>query len=278
MAFFGPREVPNNLSFEMARETNPRLRLAFLRFAPLLPFATLGFILGMGRLRRFLLLYLFLGTYSAATVAFYVLGRLRQPVVVVLLIFAGLALEWLWDAWHRGKGTRRLLPGAIAIALVAASVALQPMIPHHRSTDYAMAAAASFSRAEQLEHANQSEAARGHYLRALVLNPTHDRVDARLLRLGVRSVAPPPPGVIEQCERARALATQDPQGARRMLLDAIHRAPQTALPRHYLSNVEFLLGHRWQAMRELEKALELEPNNTLFRRNLLALRQELTRR
>ncbi len=57
-------------------------------------------------------------------------------------------------------------------------------------------------------------------------------------------------------------------------LDEAERiAPQLALVYQYRSNVAFLRGEREAAIAALERALELEPDNALFRTNLERLRQ-----
>ena len=56
-------------------------------------------------------------------------------------------------------------------------------------------------------------------------------------------------------------------------LDEAQRiAPGLALVHQYRSNVAFLAGDREVAIAALEMALELEPDNALFRTNLERLR------
>ncbi len=56
-------------------------------------------------------------------------------------------------------------------------------------------------------------------------------------------------------------------------LDEAQRiAPRLALVQQYRSNVAFLQGDREAAIAALERALELEPDNALFRTNLERLR------
>ncbi len=166
-AFFAPREIPNNLSYAMARERNPRLAAGFVELHWLLPLAVAGLLVSLRRPQRYLLLYLFVGGYWAATVAFYVLSRLRQPVVPVLLIFAGLALEAGW----RGLRRRPLAVAGAAVLVAGATVWLAPGAPRHRPVDYLMAAATHVSLAGDLEAAGEREAARRQYARALAMNP-----------------------------------------------------------------------------------------------------------
>ncbi len=272
-AFFGPEEVPNNLSYAMARKTNPRLALAPVQLYLLLPAALFGLALTLRRRQRYALLHLFLLTYTASTVAFYVLARLRQPVVPVLLLLAGVALEWMW----RTLAERRWLAAGLAVAVVAAATLwLKPPPPVYRPTDYAMAAAAYFSLGEEHEHTGHGPAARRAYARALALNPDHDRALGHIARLDTRRPPPselPPPEVAALCEEARAsLQAGRSDDAQRQLERAVRLAPAAALPWHYLANVHYLRGDARRAMECLERAVELAPRSRLYRENLRRLR------
>ncbi len=270
--FFSPAEIPNNLSYAMARETNPRLALAGLQLYLILPLAVAGIAVSLRRPRRYMLLYLFVGGYWAATVAFYVLSRLRQPVVPVLLIFAAVALE----AWWRALRARRFgVAGGAALAVGLATAWLEPGPAIHRPADYQMAAAAHVSVAAELEDGGEASAARRHYARALALNPEYGRA---LERLAVLDAGPTPvgPEILALCEQARQAAEAGESAAAVELLErAAELAPASALPHRYLSNVFYLAGDPRRAMRALEAAVEREPLHELDRANLERLRSEV---
>ena len=57
-----------------------------------------------------------------------------------------------------------------------------------------------------------------------------------------------------------------------MLAEAERAAPRYVLVHQYRSNVAYLAGDRPGAVRALEKALAIEPDNALFRSNLARLR------
>ncbi len=271
--FFSAMEIPNNLSYAMARETNPRLAFAGLELYLLLPLALVGLAVSLRRPQRYLLLYLFGFGYWAATVAFYVLSRLRQPVVPVLLIFAGVALE----AWWRALGAGRWrLAGGSAIAVLVATVGLKPAPAVHRNADYQMAAAAYVSVAEELERAGSGERARRSYARGLALNPDYREALERLAVLDAGRFSPPGPEVRAMCEQARAAAeVGETSVALKLLERAAELAPGSALPYRYLSNVHYLAGDSRRAMRALEAAVEREPLHELDRRNLKRLRRSV---
>ncbi len=275
-AFFGPREQPNNLSFEMALETNPRLRLAAVRMSWILPLAALGLV--FARRQRHLLLHLFLWSCTLSTVLFYVLARLRLPVVPVLLILAGLALEGLWQTWHRGRRSWALLA---AVAAIAGSLALSGWPIRLRPNDYAMAAAAYVSRAELDERQGDLEQARRRYGRALVLNPEHQQAVAK-----VRQLYPDPALAPDLADGVQTLLLEAEQraneqhfdGAMELLQQAIDLDPTAAEPHQFLANVRYLQGDLEGTMEHLEAAVQRSPRNGLYRRNLIAIRRELQSR
>jgi tetratricopeptide (TPR) repeat protein len=199
----------------------------------------------------------------------YVLSRLRQPVVPVLLIFAGLAVE----AWWRTLRRRRWVPALLAAAaVVAAALALRPGPAIHRPADYEMAAAAHFSRARDLEASGSRDAPR-HYARTVALNPDFDEAVEALVRLGFRPQAAGPE-IRALCEEARsAMDAGDERRAVRLLERAAVLEPGAALPYHYLSNVLYLAGESRRATAAMEKAVERDPYATVLRDNLKRLRR-----
>jgi predicted AlkP superfamily phosphohydrolase/phosphomutase/Tfp pilus assembly protein PilF len=75
-------------------------------------------------------------------------------------------------------------------------------------------------------------------------------------------------------QRASTAARRgDYDSAMQQLDEAERIAPQLVLVHQYRSNVAFLRGERGAAIAALERALELEPDNALFRTNLERLRE-----
>lgn len=285
LAFFGPWETPNNLSFEMALETNPRLQGAFVRLPHVLPWALLG--LWFARRREHVPLHLFLGCYAVGTVLFYVLARLRLPVVPVLLILAALALDGLWRRWRRGE--HRVVVGCLAgwtllvssfWPLLAQSDGARHRPALHRSADYAMAAAAHHSRAQDAEGASDMDLAWRHYARSLALNPQHHEALVALRRLApTRPPAPTPDAetkALLEAAQGKA-ATGELEAAEALLRQAVQRAPDSAEPYHFLSNVAYLDGDLAAVGRHLESAVQRAPLVDLYRQNLTTLRDQQSR-
>ncbi len=262
----------------MAKKTSPRLALSFLEFHHVFPIALVGVVLSLRRFRRFALLHLFTLCYATATIAFFVPSRLPQPVVLALLLFAGLAVEW----WCAALVERRLRRAVVVfLGVLVAVLWLRPGPPTFRPTDYAMAAAAHFSLAEELERDRRIDEARRHYARAVSLNPDHDRALMRFAAIDARCPAGDPaddPRALALCDEARqAMEAGNHREALRLLAEAVERAPGSAVPHHYLSNVHFLLNDPRRSMEHLERAVELAPGNRRFRENLRILRRQLAK-
>jgi len=114
--------------------------------------------------------------------------------------------------------------------------------------------------------------------------PDYEPSRAALLRMTGSASANTPSSDAEQ--QASFLAEKASQAARRgdyetalTLLDHAEAiAPQYSLVFQYRSNVAYLMGDRDAAIAALERALELEPDNALFRENLTRLQADSTER
>jgi tetratricopeptide (TPR) repeat protein/predicted AlkP superfamily pyrophosphatase or phosphodiesterase len=130
------------------------------------------------------------------------------------------------------------------------------------------------------EKQGQRDAAVAAYRTALRYNPAYEPSQQALIRLTGSAVAQGPRDDAER--QAQALAERASQAARRgdyasamQSLDAAEKlAPRYALVYQYRSNVAFLMGDRERAKGALRKALEVEPDNALFKTNLQRLEVE----
>lgn len=128
------------------------------------------------------------------------------------------------------------------------------------------------------ERRGEPELAIADYGEAVRYAPNYEPSQAALIRLtGTVSVNAPK---TEAEQQARLLAERASQIARHggyeeawALLDqAVAIAPSYSLIYQYRSNVAYLSGNVEGAVSALEQALELEPDNALFRQNLERLR------
>ncbi|HEX5068051.1 MAG TPA: alkaline phosphatase family protein [Myxococcota bacterium] len=156
-----------------------------------------------------------------------------------------------------------------SLAELTRSIELDPANPeaHH-------------NRGALLEAKGESEAAIRAYETALEFAPDYEPSQRALLRLRGDARAPEPSAPNERlaaalAERARAAAERgDYAGAMQQLDEAERIAPRFARVPHYRSNVAHLMGDRAGAIAALKRALELEPDNALYRTNLERLERE----
>jgi len=150
-----------------------------------------------------------------------------------------------------------------SLAQIDAAIAAAPLNPegyHNRGVLY--------------ERQGNTAAAVEQYREALRYSPQYEPSRAALERLGT-GAAPTPPRSEEE-SRALQLATRASHEARRgdyatamrTLDEATALAPRLALMYQYRANVAFLMGDRAAAAAALRRALEIEPDNALYRTNL----------
>jgi Flp pilus assembly protein TadD len=93
-------------------------------FGVLCPLAAVGLAATWSDRRRLWVYYLLIASMAAACAAFYVLGRYRYPIAVLLIPFAAAGAVGLWDRL-RGADIR----GLLVFGAVAAAVALAVNLP-----------------------------------------------------------------------------------------------------------------------------------------------------
>lgn len=129
------------------------------------------------------------------------------------------------------------------------------------------------------ERRAQREAAIASYREALRYNPAYEPSRQALARLtgSAETQTPGSPAEAQALELANQAAEAAKRGnyprANRLLDEATQLAPELALLYQYRSNVAYLSGDLAAAVRALEKALELEPDNALYKENLRRLRE-----
>ncbi len=136
------------------------------------------------------------------------------------------------------------------------------------------------NRAVILERRGEAEKAIADYRTAVRYNPQYEPSQRALVRLtGSADVRAPQSEaearaaqLVEQASEA-ARKTNYPQ-AMRLLDEAEKAAPEYVLTHQYRSNVAYLMGDVEGGIAALKRALELEPDNALFRANLERLRAQ----
>lgn len=131
-----------------------------------------------------------------------------------------------------------------------------------------------------LERRGQREKAVAEYAKAVKYSPEYEPSRAALVRLtgssridGPKTDAEKLAGLLaEQASAAARRANYDE--AMQRLDEATRIAPNYPLVYQYRANVAFLMGDHTLAISSLERALELDPGNALFERNLAHLRSQ----
>jgi predicted AlkP superfamily phosphohydrolase/phosphomutase/Flp pilus assembly protein TadD len=181
-------------------------------------------------------------------------------------------------AQHPDDGALRAsLAGALAslgrydeaLAELDEAVRLSPVNPE-----------AYHNRGAILERQHKREEAIASYRAALRCEPRYEPSRRALERLGATSEPRPPESPAEQlaarlAERAADLAKRGNYAEAMQTLDEAARiAPRSARVYQYRANVAYLMGDRAAAKAALERALEIEPDNALFRANLERLERD----
>jgi tetratricopeptide (TPR) repeat protein len=129
------------------------------------------------------------------------------------------------------------------------------------------------------EKRGDAEKAAAEYRLALRYNPQYEPSRQALVRLtGSANVNAPQTDAERLAARLADRASQearrgDYQAAMKTLDEAERVAPRLALVQQYRSNVAFLMGDTEAAKQALRRALEIEPDNALFKTNLQRLDQ-----
>ena len=119
--FWNHYEIPNHYHLYYVKQFAPVLRIPVGTFGVVAPLGLFGLALAVRRRKRIGLLVLFGLTFTASVVPFFVTGRYRLAVVLVLLVGAGFAVESLWRA-ARGRDWRTITVAAVSVAVLAVAV------------------------------------------------------------------------------------------------------------------------------------------------------------
>jgi 4-amino-4-deoxy-L-arabinose transferase-like glycosyltransferase len=113
-------EPPQNVSYYLAREVSPVLRLPWLPFWLAVPLAVVGLWATRRRAHGLTHVYVFLGVYYLSVVAFFIIARWRLPLIIPLLVFtaAGLLAIVRWAMDHEWVKAAAAVSVVVTLALV----------------------------------------------------------------------------------------------------------------------------------------------------------------
>jgi hypothetical protein len=126
-------EVPENMNYYVEKRYVRFMRGPWITWPILLPLAVIGMWAMRVRWRHSFELYSYVALLSAGTIAFFVVGRYRAPLVPVLAAFSGAGAAWIIEMI---KKSRWKAAAAIAVAVIIAGVSWPRVADPLRWNDY----------------------------------------------------------------------------------------------------------------------------------------------
>ncbi len=102
--FFRGFEIPDVMDYYFLKRYAGILNMPFFSFVLIGPLGLLGLILGFKKDRSLALVYIFLVSYTASILLFFVNSRYRLTIVPGMIIFAAFALSRLYDKFIQKDG------------------------------------------------------------------------------------------------------------------------------------------------------------------------------
>src|SRR5439155_1230613 len=122
-AIFSSYEAADNVSWYYFVDRSPLLRLS-LHFGAVLPLGLIGLWLDRRHAARHRILWYFLVAGVCGLVCFTIVARYRLPLVAVLLVYAGVTVDWAARQIAGGRWRAALAAGVAAIGIAVASASL----------------------------------------------------------------------------------------------------------------------------------------------------------
>ncbi len=270
LLFWGNYEVPNNYYPETARASSLFLRLAFINFGLLAAFGVIGMVLAWNKRSKAWPAYLFVAAYLFSSLAFYVLSRLRAPVIPFLLMLGGFGLHEITRLFRSHKPRQAMPAFALGLAVLVGSI----LIPVKKSTYSAQAwtqvgnihlnhrkigpALNALHRALEADPDNPS--ARYSLLVSYAGAGKTEKAEAEYRRLAAIVVRDPRNRILGLLGAARiAIAHRSFPEAVRLYRAAIEQDPSDPEKHFLLGLVYVSMDSLLQARVELDRAVDLDP-------------------
>ncbi len=288
LLFFGNYEVPNDYYPEIARAMSFPLRLAFINFGLVLALGVLGMVWAWPKREPALPVYLFVAAYLVSSLLFYVLSRLRTPVLPFLLMFAGYGLSELVEAVKQRKNLRAAMALAAGIAVYVGS-SFTPVKKQSYSAQawtqtgnvylgqrQRVQAIAAFRRALEIQPSGY--AARYSLVIALAGAGEIDKAEAELPLLAQTGASSSEGRSLVRLASGRlAIARRDYTRADSIYQSALAENPNDVEANYMLGLVYISMGSLEQAREHLARAAALEPGQQPIREALNAVESRLQR-
>jgi tetratricopeptide (TPR) repeat protein len=282
LLFFNGYEIPNNYYFYQTRDDSSILKISFFSFAIILPLAVLGIALSLKRWKDFYLIYSFVFIYLVSSLVFYVLSRLRAPVIPFLIIFAGFFIGEIFEKLKNSKIKQVLILIIIACAIFGLTQInlinkrefnmhgyVQKGNIYQSVRDFPLAADA-YNKAIAIQSDNAI--IRYSLLQTYISMNRPSQANSELQAI-INSVAVHPDyQVYAHLAQARfSIAQRDFNRAAAEFEQAVILNPYDAEIHYLLGAVYITLGRNLQALKEIKRTLELDPNHPDAQRAMTVL-------
>lgn len=118
--FWKGYEISNNQNIYLYKDFSSLLDwllgkyIIYFPFGLVSPLSILGLIVCLKDFRKYLLLYLFILSYSASIIIFFICSRYRMPVIPFLIMFSSFSLWWLFQKIKN----KTIFPLVISLAIL----------------------------------------------------------------------------------------------------------------------------------------------------------------
>jgi tetratricopeptide (TPR) repeat protein len=166
--FWKGYEIPNaqnayiNKDFSTLLDSLLGESVIYLPFGLVGPLSILGLLICLRRIKRYLLLYLFILSYSTSVIIFFVCSRYRVPVIPILIMFASFSVWWLFQK-IRNKQVLQLLTSLVVVAvlLLTLNTRLESLTGDQRAMNHFMLGRAYYQLGEVESAINEWETSLG---------------------------------------------------------------------------------------------------------------------
>jgi len=289
--FVNGYEIPNNLDIYLSRDVSsimkPLLfaRLVYFPFGLLAPLAIIGLVMSLTEWRRYLLVYVILGSYLATLLMFFVCARYRQPLIPFMILFAVYGVVRIIDFRRRRQGKNLALALFMLALLIAESnhntLGLNPRrtaAEDHNVIGNAYLRQNNLAGAEfeykQAVAADSTFAPAYNNLGLISTRRNRIRDAVRYYNDAVRVDPDYVEGYVNLA--TTYLEANDPKSAATILERAALRHPRNDMVQLKLGAAYSQLDRTEDAVRAFQRCLQLNPNNSLARSALESLQKKRT--
>ncbi len=281
--FLNGYEIPNNQNIYLARKLGSIMQplmfsnWLYIPFGLVAPLAVIGLVLSLSQWRKFLAVYLMLGSYLATLLLFFVCARFRQPMMPFMILFGVYAVFRMIEFKRRRQGKNLALALFMLVLLVVESNHDALGLDQHRVTAEDQLVIGNAYLAQ-----NNLAGAEMEYKRGLAADSTlaalhnnlglikirHNRVGEAMTHF-TRATRVDPGYLESYMNLASAyLETGQPEVATRILEQASVRHPRNDMVQLKLGAVYAEAGRTEEAIRHIRRSLELNPDSEAARQAL----------